>query len=140
MNDDPSRTRAANELNLPEGVVAGIAMGALTLLILFLAFELTRDNPPDLDQFGLSGIVSLIIGALANPQGRWQRWYWYALLVLTFAGAVAGAVLTGVSKSPAAAPALSVFAAAFFGLLVDGERLSVGSPGKKKPRRAAHTP
>ncbi|MFE2412947.1 hypothetical protein ACFXDE_31875 [Kitasatospora sp. NPDC059408] len=130
MSDDPTRTKAAKELDLPEGWVSGFAMAALALIIGFLSYELSQDTTPNLGQLGLSGIVSLIIGTLANPQGKGQRFCWWALLGCTFLGAVTGALMTGLTDRSAAAPALSIFAAAFFGLLVDGEKLSVGTPGK----------
>ncbi|MEE1785602.1 hypothetical protein PUR71_22240 [Streptomyces sp. SP17BM10] len=128
MSDDPTRTKTANTLKIPERWVTGFAMTGLTLITVFLACELPRHHPPDLGQLGLSGIVSLIMGTLANPQGDGQGWYWKVLLAVTFVGAIVSAVLTGFSGRPAAAPAMSMFAAAFFGLLVDGEKLSVGIP------------
>ncbi|MEV7028353.1 hypothetical protein, partial [Kitasatospora sp. NPDC093558] len=127
----PGGSKTAAVLGIPEGVVAGIAMAGLTLIIGFLGYEMSREHAADLGQLGLSGIASLIIGTLANPQGPWQRRYWWALLGFTFLGALTGALMTGLTDRSAAAPALSIFAAAFFGLLVDGEKLSVGRPGKK---------
>ncbi|MBV6702280.1 hypothetical protein KV557_35135 [Kitasatospora aureofaciens] len=137
MNPDPALTKTARTLDIREGLVTGLAMGGLALLFVFLSVELSNSSPPDLSKLGLSGIVSLVIAVLANPQGKAQKRCWWVLLVATGTGAIASAALTGFAGHPAAAPTLSVFAAAFLGLLVDGEKWSVGSPkGAGEPSKS----
>ncbi|MEV7028163.1 hypothetical protein [Kitasatospora sp. NPDC093558] len=130
MNKEEFPTETAYVLGIPEQVIAAIGMGGLVLLIVFLGYELWNDNPPDLDKLGLSGIVGLIVGVLVNPQGKCQKRLWYALLIGTGLGAITSAVLLigFCSDYHAAALVMGVFAAAFFGLLVDGEKWSVGHP------------
>lgn len=113
---------------VPEGVVTGLGIGGVLVLIGFLSFELSADKPLDLGKVGLSGVVGLVAGALTNPQGGKQLALWWCLLVTTGLGTIASAWLAMADSTnyPAATPAIAAFAGAFFGLLVDGQKWSVG--------------